>query len=365
MAERIDERFARRGSLFASVRRGVDSLRTLRIDILELLYAIAPDSALRGGLLLMDCQITEQRLRDEWVSMRSVLSPGVFQRLTIAVDVGEGVRLGTLTPEADGAMLAFLDELRASAAIVTAAVGAARPDFEYLVLKLLLHAWLSGDPRMTVKRLSQAAGCSYPTAASVLAKHAGELVRPRDRSVSLREPEKVLQRVRIAAGEARLPVRFTDGSGQPRSAERHLERLIKLNPPGVAIGGVPGARHYCPELDLVGIPRLDLSVHSPAGRADLEFVRRLDGALRQTEDPREPASVVIHTVRHADSLFASVDAGPCWADPVECLLDLFEGGLEAQGAQLLSALKAKGTSGHRGALRSSGHSSSESSASKP
>ena len=111
--------------------------------------------------------------------------------------------------------------------------------------------------------------------------------------------------------------------------------------PDLAIGGVLGARHYDPKLDLVGIPRLDLSQHSPRRRLDLGFIRSLDPALKLVEDPLEPATVVVHAVRHAHSLFSPREGGLQWADPIECLLDLHEARLEQQATELLDALEAR------------------------
>jgi hypothetical protein len=143
------------------------------------------------------------------------------------------------------------------------------------------------------------------------------------------------------ADRARSTVRYTDRSGQTRSLESHVRRLEKLSPPNVAIGGVLGAKHYLPSLDLVGTPRLDLSLHCSTQQMDLSFVTQLDPALKQIEDPLEPAILIVHAVRHAESLFTPRDGGLAWADPVECLLDLHEAQLEMQATQFLEALKMK------------------------
>ena len=107
--------------------------------------------------------------------------------------------------------------------------------------------------------------------------------------------------------------------------------------PNIAVGGVFGAKHYHPSLDLVGSPRLDLTIHSTGSRADLGFVERLDPALRKVEDPSEPANLVIHFLRRHDSLFDKGSDGLNWADPVECLLDLHEARLEPQALEFLNS----------------------------
>jgi hypothetical protein len=76
-----------------------------------------------------------------------------------------------------------------------------------------------------------------------------------------------------------------------------------------------------------------------AGCLNLEFIEKLDPALKRIEDPLEPANVVVHAVRHADALFTPREGGLFWADPVECLLDLYDAHLEAQAAEFLRALQ--------------------------
>src|ERR1035441_5002791 len=94
--------------------------------------------------------------------------------------------------------------------------------------------------------------------------------------------------------------------------------------------GCVGAKHYQPSLDLVGNPRLDLSIHSGRKTADLSFVERLDPGLERTARRDESPTLVIHTIRRAESLFQPGEDGLSWADPVECLLDLQEARLEYQ-----------------------------------
>ncbi len=130
-------------------------------------------------------------------------------------------------------------------------------------------------------------------------------------------------------------------TGQPRSVSSLVERLQELHPRGVAIGGVLGARHFHAELDLMGLPRLDVSVHCPERQADVAFVKRLDPALDATSDPAEPARLVVHFVRHRKPLFEPDAAGLPWADPVECLLDLQEAQLEPQAAEFVRAMRAR------------------------
>jgi len=74
---------------------------------------------------------------------------------------------------------------------------------------------------------------------------------------------------------------------------------------------------------------------------DLDFIEKLDPALKRVSDPLQPASLVVHAIHHADALFTPRNGGLAWADPVECLLDMHEARLDMQAAQFLEALQKK------------------------
>ncbi len=139
-------------------------------------------------------------------------------------------------------------------------------DLAFAVEKLLVWAWLTRKGPLTRKWLERAAGCTYPTVASVVKRLGSALRRHPDRRVELTHvPRGEWVRLLGIASEARCTLRFADVSDQRSEATRLLRRLTQAAPVGVAVGGVAGARHYHPRLDLVGLPRVDLSVHAPAG----------------------------------------------------------------------------------------------------
>ncbi len=72
---------------------------------------------------------------------------------------------------------------------------------------------------------------------------------------------------------------------------------------------------------------------------NLDFMEKLDPALKPVADPLTQAHVVVHAVRHADPQFMPRLGGLAWADPVECLLDLHEDRLTLQASQFLEALE--------------------------
>lgn len=325
------------GKARVEVKFAVDALRTIRTSILQLAYEIAGQPSFERFLVLVDAAITEERLRTEWQSARAVLKPGILKHLTICI-AQEGRYLGIPHDPSPEMQRVLDEEIRKKRPYPGSQQ--TRTDYFFVVLKLLLHRWLTSGKPVTSAWLAQTAGCSYPTVARWLSRLGNLVERKSDRRVGLRYfPREEFSRLLAVSDKLRSAAPFADRSGQPRSPETHLRRLEKLNIPHLAIGGVLGALHYYPDLDLVGAPRLDLSFHCDRGRVNLSFIEKLDPALKQEDDPLQPANVVVHVVRHKDALFTPREGGLLWADPVECLLDLHEARLESQASQFLKALQ--------------------------
>ena len=73
---------------------------------------------------------------------------------------------------------------------------------------------------------------------------------------------------------------------------------------------------------------------------DLEFIVRLDPALKQSDQLDESAVLVIHPLWRSEPLFASTSSHELpIADPVETAMDLIELGLTGQAAQMLGYLR--------------------------
>lgn len=326
-------------SAIAEVKHGVDALRGVRGALIELAYALGQHPGARAYLVLVDSAITEARLRREWDCSGSVLRPEVLDRISICLLASaEGSLRGIPDDPPEDVARWLRDVVDRKARRLPARVE--RTAYEFVVLKLLILQWLTKRQPVTTKWLMQTAGCSYPTVARVL-KRLGSLVeRQSDRRIALRFfPAEDFERLSAMSERARLTTRFVDQSGQPRSPDAYVRRLGNMNPQGVAIGGVLGAGRHVPRLDLVGAPRLDLSVHCYRKPYDLDFVKKLDPALKIEMDPLKPANLVTHAVRHADPMFLQRDGNLPIADPLECLLDLREARLEAQASQFLRELQ--------------------------
>ena len=326
---------ARVGNALIEVKFGVDALRTIRTSLMQVAYPVGEDPAAQGYIVLVDSPITKDRLQDEWERAATILRQDVLKRLTICL-YSEGHMKG-IPQDPDTETQRVLSEVVEKE---RGGMNTTRTDYSFVVQKLLLHQWLTSGQPVTSEWLARTAGCSYPAVARALGSLGSLLERRSDRRVVLRWfPKEEFARLLAIANRARSTTRFTDHSGRPRSPESHLHRLEKLNPPGLAIGGVLGAKHYYPNLDLVGTPRLDLSLHSPGKRMNLDFLEQLDPALKRVEDPLAPANVVVHAVRQADAQFSLRAGGLAWADPLECLFDLYEVRLEMQATQFLEALQ--------------------------
>jgi hypothetical protein len=325
------------GHRLIEVKIGVAGLRSVRMGLMQLAYALIERPQSEGYLVLSEVAITPERLEQEWKHAAAVLRPETLDRIVLCVEAA-GQITGIPRPpdlETQRILLETLDKERSQAGSRVA-----RSDTLFVVLKILRHHWLTDGHPVTAGWLAQTSGYSYPTVANVLQGLGSLIERGSDRRLRLRWfPREELARLVAMSDRARATARYADRSGQPRSPEDHLKRLEKLNPPGLAIGGVLGARHYLPDLDLVGTPRLDISLHARNPQADVDFIEQLDPALNRVKDPLEPASVVVHVVYHQDPLFVPREGGLYWADPVECLLDLHEARLEMQAGQFLDALR--------------------------
>jgi hypothetical protein len=315
--------------------RETAATRVLRAELMAMASQAARDPSRTATLHLVHPRISEARLEEEWRAAASALRPAVLSRLSLQVVFSDGRSR----------------QFGASAGVAPAAGGARGPatlggaplparDLSFAVEKLLVWAWFTRRGPLTRKWLERTAGCSYPTVASVVKRLGRAVRRHPDRRIELTHlPREEWARLFALSSEARSTMRFADRSGQPEPPAVLLRRLEAEAPRGVAVGGVAGARRCHPGLDIVGLPRLDLSVHAPTREADIGFLSRLDPALKRVGDAAEPARVVLHFVRHADPLFTPNPGGLPWADPVECLLDLDEGGLQAQALELMDVLR--------------------------
>jgi len=325
----IDRKFKSTGTVF-----GLTSIRQFRETIFNVALDIEQTYEDKKILVsLIEPKITSSRLKFEYEKLKCVFKDRIIDRIVIAVYC-QG------KPELISDFKYNLPDL--SDQIQPIEKGQLKvPDggAHFRLLKVfLLHA-LTHDTPVKIKWLSETAGCNYRITAAFLQGLGGLVEKTRDRKVRLKwiSNEEIMQ-LYYMAKQYRITYRFRDLSGKGADYYHYINRLGKLNPPNLALGGVVGAQYHFPELDIVNTPRLDLSLFCPGKTVSLEFLKRLDPALELIESRDAPADVVINLVRHTLPMFELRDEGLAWADPVECLMDLYEARLEAQANQFFNFL---------------------------
>ncbi|MGH9657510.1 MAG: hypothetical protein ACRD96_03140, partial [Bryobacteraceae bacterium] len=206
----------------------VDALRTIRTSLMQLAYEIAKPPGPAGFLVLVDSAVTEKTLRDEWQRTVAILRPEILDRLTVCL-AQAGRYLGIPHDPTPAMQRALDDEVRKQRPHPGSRQ--TRIDYFFVVLKLLLHRWLTSGEPVTSAWLAQTAGCSYPTVARSLRQLGNLVERKSDRRIGLRYfPREEFSRLLSFSDKVRSTARFADRSGQPnsRSPEAHLRRLEKL-----------------------------------------------------------------------------------------------------------------------------------------
>lgn len=328
---------ARIGDLIVEVKRGGQAAGWMRGAAIQVAVALATDPKLQALLVLAEPKMTDSRLAQELSELRKVLRPEIGARLFVT-SVRDGI-VSQLPQELGGGLEEFVLQ---RVAHETRLQGAKRGTAWFSVLEVLVHHWLKGSPPTSIADLMSTTGLSYPSVAAAIERLRHVVGRSSDRRVDLlRFPRDEWEQLLSASEDVRETIRFADRSGKPRAIETLVRRFEALGRTDVALGGVLGATHHLPSLDVIGTPRLDVSIHAPHGTPDMGIVALLDAALERTSRREESAAVVLHVVRRRNPLFEHGADGQTWADPTECLLDLQEARLESQAQQFIHELAAR------------------------
>ena len=327
---------ARWGEWGVSIKTSLHTTRDLRAALMTMAYAARFGAASKWACVLVNTRLTNRRLQDELEMFRATVVGDVADR----VWVGKTQKNGELEGHDCPIPTDWLHQLIQQA--VERATPLVRGASQYEVLSLLTLHWLQGTPPQSAGAICQAAGVSYPTLAAVLKEldvdHAIE--RDSSRKVHLnRLPQDAWKRWAVAKTRVRKTVRFVDVTGQARSPEEMMQRLTRLKLDNVAVAGVLGAKHYYPQLDMTSAPRLDLTVHGDS--VNLDFVDQLDSGLQRSTNPADTPQLVVHYLLRPQAFFEVGGDGTVWADPVECLADLFEARMNSQADEMLFAMKAR------------------------
>lgn len=196
------------------------------------------------------------------------------------------------------------------------------------IFKVLFNQWILKRGPMAIGELMRRTGSSYPTVADAVRRleRTQELARRSNRSVQLsRFPEKTWFELLALSESLRRTRYYADASGG-RTHPLDLNRRLQATPyKHLAVGGVQAARHWDPDFDLNGLPRLDVTLHMAHGIGDWGFVERLDPALKRVDSRHEGIVLAVHPLLRAEPHFEKNPKSKIdWADPVEVLLDLYE-----------------------------------------
>ena len=325
----------------------VQGARDLHASLMQLAIYLTAHPAVRTATFVVRLpRMSAKRVSREWKSVTSILRPELSRRLALVAVAPDG---DAVIPD-DAETRSIAEHAHHALAAITSvraeeAHGAARWSWSpksYEVWKVLLDAWLRRERALPLHEIQRRAGTSYPIVSALLDRleTLGELERSSNRSATLTAlPQRSLGEVLVLGDGLRETHHFVDRSGRPSNA-RDLIRRIIAKAPEAALAGVEAARHYMPDFNLNGHPRIDVTIGADL---DLSWVKRVDPALAAAPSASGStdlalAPLVVHRLRRPESGFIR-SRGTTYADPAEVLLDLHELRLAEQADELVHALR--------------------------
>jgi len=334
---------SRDGKTAVEVQRATNGTRGLYSAVMQLATYLEQNPSVEQVCLVLNLtRMSLSRLKEEWNATKRVLRQTIAPRLKLVALEGRNSWIDPDEPFLRRIAHAFEPTAPNHKGLQSDAIPQQHGQKLYEVWKVLLNGWLQKQGPIAISDLAEEVGCSYPTVRKALDRPSirNALRTTSNRSVELKAFPHESWRELVAVSSTRYTIRFRDRSGEKPTPQGLLKRLERTNPSKLALGGTLAARHWHAEFDLHGTPRLDLVYHAPSGEVDLEIVRRLDPALARTDEPSEPAILVVHPLVRAASLFSKSTASRLpWADPVETALDLCDLSLTTQAHQLLTHLR--------------------------
>ena len=340
----------------------VTAVRDVRMHILQAAMWLQLNKNDRACVVFGGKRLTSRRMSDEVWHMIRVLSDGIVPRLGIGELVSGRVHRILPNPNWGNDPLSawrnsdfqsHAERLLSKRAVVEGIYKNKKPDARFVILQLLLHEHLGGNIDNHYLRLqgltntlAEVSGYSHVTVARILSD-IKEYVKTLDRQmpISLSKPDLIVRELMALAPKRRGTQLFTDRSGLPRSMKLLYNNFKKLNRSDLAIGGIIGAKHYAPDLDISGTPRFDITVHCENGLGSVDFIHDIDPGLQSCEHEEVPVLAVHFLQRHKPLFEIDVrQNGVLIADRVECLLDLDEIGISGLTSDYLMQLRAQSAS---------------------
>jgi hypothetical protein len=280
------------GHLIFEIKNNVKDIRMFQSSLIRL-SSILTDLPNHTGILILDeTKLSGPRLKEEWDNFARFAQPNIFSRLKLVVlskyEVYE--KIGDLSKDETDLVLEIHEKYNQKYLYKNVR----KPDAFFEILRILIIQWFRGKGPLQVNKICQLSGYSYPAVSSAL-------------------------------------------ENKPRDIEYFNNKILNKTNFEVGFGGIIGARHYFPGINLLGIPRLDLTVQRWNNTRIENFIKSLDPGLKKVQHGELP-QIVIHNLFRNDSLFVK-GGNMVFADEIECLLDLYESRLAPQASELLEFLK--------------------------
>jgi hypothetical protein len=326
------------GDMIFEVKRYASESKRLNGTLFELAQVASARNQSRVILVLTEPVLSIERISSTWSSVTEVLRSDLAARMAIWIrreEPSEERYIGFPSGPCE-AEVQLIDEILESPSITEWHRGPSQGNSLSEVLRLLLCRWLTNKGPITLTEIGETLGYTFKPVRASLDELSRYLIQHGNRGVELATfPRDAWARLVHNSAAVRGTLHFTNRADNGRTPESLLRRFQKLGLPHIAVSGVEGARQYFPQIDLIGLPRLDLCIHARTAKPDLGFIRSLDPGLEQASNRDASGPLVLHFLHRKSSLFENG-----WADPVECLLDLHEMRLESQASQFLRSFPA-------------------------
>lgn len=318
------------GRTTVQVTVGMRTARDLRATLLDAAYSLRGSDKQTFLCLLFKSGFSSKRLVQEVAQFQAVVRADLASRVHVLALKSPSDLIHALPFTIHAPALQQLQ-----ARIAEALADKPRTSSREAVVGTLLHRWINELPPVKVAELAALAGASLPTVYAALATlEPSCLRRDEERRVSLAGFSAAAWQKWLSMSTEGPCAKFIDRSGSPRSPEKLARQLAKLGRQDVAIGGVLGAKHHFPGLDITAAPHLDIVVHGTP-HTDLSFVEQLDPGLVQDDSTGAHPHVIVHFVNRPHSLFETKD-GVVWADVLDCMVNLWDSHLIHQVENLIN-----------------------------
>ena len=317
--------------------RNLRSTRDFRAELLSVAASMANESG-DVSILVESPAISEETIRREWERFLAVVRPAISQRLELQLG-------GESSPSRAGR------QTHAASRYGIPSIPLERPNYKAEVLRVLVGASFANDGMWSVKNLIQTIGSSQTPIRQALndLKLAGLVTDWGRGDVDLVPEDLTAQSLaKLQAAPQAMHFRFRRGA-QIRSPAALLERalpLLRSDREGpwanMALSGVAVAQEEIPNIDLAGLPRLDLVAFVPraATSFDAKIMRRLSDELEHEPSVLAPTPVAVTLVR-ADEAKPRLDVIKhvrC-ASEVDVFLALLDLNLRQQAAQYATTVR--------------------------